>query len=111
LTPSRKTLIFVGLIQVAGRGDHVSSGQLSIGLVHKLNDRVKFYYESIVALVFYKCYTLSLQVKLYKWYFNKLVFISNEKFGYEAVLKVFVTPGNKVVIDSKIAVGSLSFTQ
>lgn len=110
MTPSRKTLIFVGLIQVAGRGDHVSSGQLSIGLVHKLNDRVKFKYESIVALVFYKCYTLSLQVKLYKWYFNKLVFISNEKFGYEAVLKVCIL-GNKVVIDSKIAVGSLAFTQ
>ena len=77
---------------------------------YKLNDRVKFYYESIVALVFYKCYTLSLQVKLYKWYFGELVFISNEKFGYEAVLKVCIL-GNKVVIDSKIAVGSLSFTQ
>lgn len=58
-------MILVGFTQVEGAWSHVSRGQLSAGLEHKLNDRVKFYVEFIVALEpTAKDITLSMQVKL-----------------------------------------------
>ena len=77
----------------------MSKGQLSVWFEHKLNDRVKYYVEFILALEpTAKDITLSMQVKLYPFNDYLEVFISNEKFGYEAVLKVFVTPDNTVEI-------------
>ena len=97
--PSRKTLILVGLTQVEGLGDHVSRGQLSVELLHKLNDNVKFSVEFIVAVEpIAKDITFSIQVKLLPFKDYLVVFISNVKFGYVAVLKVFDTPDNTVEI-------------